>query len=67
MMLRAKLNSLAVDEIPKDYSKLITILKKALKSAEPLYSSKAYQDDENEDIVQMRKFAKLGSNRWSIV
>jgi|SRR5882724_7408734 len=60
MMLRAKLNSLAVDEIPKDYSKLITILKKALKSAEPLYSSKAYQDDENEDIVQMRKFAKQG-------
>jgi len=44
MMLRAKLNSLAVDEIPKDYSKLITILKKALKAPSHFTAAKPIKE-----------------------
>ena len=60
MMLRAKLNSLTADKIPQQYRQLIAALKKALKAAEPLYSSKAYIDDEEEDVVQMRNFVRDG-------
>lgn len=60
MMLRAKLNALTADAISPEYAGLIDVLKKALKRAEPLYSSKAYMDDDQEDIVQMRKFATQG-------
>lgn len=58
MMLRAKLNALA--EIPEPHTTLINTLKKALKRAEPLYSSKAYQDDDDEDLGQMKKFVNQG-------
>lgn len=57
-MLRAKLNALKT--VPEEYAGLITVLKKALKMAEPLYSSKAYMDADKEDVVQMRKFATQG-------
>ena len=60
MMLRAKLNRLGEDAIPEEYATLVNALKKALKAAEPLYSSKAYIDDDNEDTVQMRKFTSKG-------
>jgi len=60
MMLRAKLNGLTADEIPVPSKRLIAALKKALQAAEPLYSSKAYTDNEDEDVVQMRNFARDG-------
>jgi hypothetical protein len=58
MMLRAKINGLAT--LPEQYAAVISTLKKALKRAEPLYSSKAYQDDDDEDLGQMKKFVNQG-------
>jgi hypothetical protein len=60
MMLRAKLNGLPPNAVPAQHTALIVALKKALKAAEPLYSSKAYTSDEDEDVAQMRNFARDG-------